>query len=116
MTRKRIKAGGAISYEVFEPGEDEDVVDGTISRSTLFCYDLELPSDFVPVAVDGEVDDFFVWGLDEVKASMMSDYHDPIKPNCYPVIIDYLLRKGHLSPEVPGYLDILRNLRGGFCG
>ena len=116
LTMKGIKSGGAVSYEVFETGEDEDVVDGIISRAVLFCYDLELPKDFVPVAVDGEVDDFFVWGLDEVKASMMKDYHDPLKPNCYLVIIDYLLREGHISPEIPGYLDILRELRSGFCG
>jgi hypothetical protein len=35
----------------------------------------------------------------------------PSSPNCYPVIIDYLLRKGHVSPDVPGYLDVLRELR-----
>ena len=116
VTRKVIKPGGAVSYEVFETGEDDDIVDGIISRAVLFCYDLELPNDFVPVAVDGEVDEFFVWGLDEVKASMVKDYHDPFKPNCYLVIIDHLLRKGYISPETPGYLDILRELRSGYCG
>jgi hypothetical protein len=27
------------------------------------------------------------------------------------VIIDYLVRHGHLSPDTPGYLDVVRELR-----
>jgi hypothetical protein len=31
------------------------------------------------------------------------------------VIIDYLVRHGHLSPDTPGYLDVVRELRSGAC-
>lgn len=121
VARKGVQAAGAISYEGFEDFSTNDAsgrseIDGFISRSVLFCYDLELPSDFVPDAVDGEVEEFFQWSMGEVIDSMVKDYHDPIKPNCYPVIIDFLLRRGHISPEVPGYLDILKELRSGYCG
>jgi len=90
-------------------------VDGIVSRSVLFCYDLYVPSDVVPIPVDGEVDEFFPWTMDLVMRSMHPDFDDPIKPNCYGVIIDCLLRHGYIRPDVPGYLDVLRELRGGTC-
>jgi len=104
-----IRPAGAISYETYSERS------GTVSRAVLFNYDLYLPSSFQPKPVDGEVDEFFLWTVDDILASMAPSYHDPIKPNCYSVIIDYLLRAGHLSPDVPGYLDVLRELRSGDC-
>ena len=109
MTRSGIRPAGAISYETYEPRKD------VISRAVLFCYDLWLPKEFRPTVVDGEVEDFVLWTLDQVKGSMALDFHDPIKPNCYLVIIDYLLRGGHISPDTPGYLNVLRELRSGSC-
>lgn len=119
LSRERASSAGAISYETFTPidgttSNSEDV-DGVINRVILFNYDLVVPSEFLPTPVDGEVDEFFLWSIDDVKRSMALDYHDPIKPNCYLVIIDYLLRVGHISPETPGYLDVLRELRSGSC-
>lgn len=104
-----IQAAGAISYECYSPKSE------FVTRCVLFCYDLHLPASFKPKPVDGEVEDFFLWDIDQIKASMDPDYPDPIKPNCYPVIIDYLLRRGHVSPDTPGYLDVMRELRSGDC-
>jgi len=104
-TSRGIQAGGAVGYESFH--------NDRISSVVLFCYDLYLPDDFIPKAVDGEVHEFFLWSVDELKESMRPDYHDPIKPNCYLVIIDFLLRAGLVSPEIPGYLDLARELRSG---
>lgn len=109
LARAGIQAAGVISYECWEPKKN------SISRVVLFNYDLYLPSDFVPKPVDGEVEEFFLWTIDEIKESIARDYADPIKPNCYVVIIDYLLRMGFVSPETPGYLDVLRELRSGDC-
>jgi len=109
VTRAGIQAAGAISYRSYVASKDG------ITRAVLFGYDLELPPSFQPVPTDGEVEEFFLWSMDEVKASMAPDFSDPIKPNCYPVIIDYLLRVGEVSPEAPGYLDVLRELRSGDC-
>lgn len=109
LVRAGIQATGAISYEGWDPKSSK------ISRVVLFNYDLYLPSDFVPKAVDGEVEEFFLWSIDQTKESMALNFPDPIKPNCYVVIIDYLLRLGFISPETPGYLDVLRELRSGDC-
>lgn len=96
ITLAGLQATGAISYETYSEKADY------VTRCVLFCYDLHLPSDFVPVPVDGEVQEFFLWNVDQIKASMAPDYHDPIKPNCYPVIIDYLMRCGHLASDTKG--------------
>jgi 8-oxo-dGTP pyrophosphatase MutT (NUDIX family) len=109
IARAGARAAGAISYEHWDPYKDK------ISRVVLFSYDLHLPKDFIPKPVDGEAEEFFLWTIDQTKESIAMDYHDPIKPNCYVVIIDYLLRMGYISPEVPGYLDVLRELRCGDC-
>ena len=109
VTRAGIQPAGAISYRSYVASKD------VITRAVLFCFDLHLPASFQPVPSDGEVEEFFLWTMDEVKASMAPDFSDPIKPNCYPVIIDYMLRCGHISPEAPGYLDVLRELRSGVC-
>eukprot|EP00539_Tryblionella_compressa_P014306 CAMPEP_0178817062 /NCGR_PEP_ID=MMETSP0746-20121128/1686_1 /TAXON_ID=913974 /ORGANISM="Nitzschia punctata, Strain CCMP561" /LENGTH=391 /DNA_ID=CAMNT_0020478131 /DNA_START=148 /DNA_END=1323 /DNA_ORIENTATION=+ len=109
IARSNIHATGVISYESFEPKRDK------VSRVVLFNYDLYLPKDFVPKPVDGEVEEFFLWSIDQLKESMARDFPDPIKPNCYVVIIEYLLRMGYISPETPGYLDIVRELRSGDC-
>ena len=124
LTKAGIKAAGAISYETIEYLPEVTVGDQNshinrcivVSRALLYCYDLYLPPDFEPKVVDGEVDSFFLWTMDEVMESMKPDYHDPFKPNCYVCIIDYLLREDYISPEVPGYLDVLRELRSGYCG
>eukprot|EP00816_Leptocylindrus_hargravesii_P011026 CAMPEP_0196823094 /NCGR_PEP_ID=MMETSP1362-20130617/86122_1 /TAXON_ID=163516 /ORGANISM="Leptocylindrus danicus, Strain CCMP1856" /LENGTH=339 /DNA_ID=CAMNT_0042202857 /DNA_START=272 /DNA_END=1291 /DNA_ORIENTATION=- len=105
---QKAKPVGAVSYEYSE-------TDGQVNRSVLFCYDIELPPDFVPVAVDGEVDEFFLKSISEVLGLMDPNCDDPIKPNCYLVIIDFLLRQGFIAPESPGYLDVLKQLRSGQC-
>jgi isopentenyldiphosphate isomerase len=109
IARAGVHAVGAISYETWNSLSDK------VTRCVLFNYDLYLPPDFEPKPVDGEVEGFCLWNMDQVKESIAKDYDDPIKPNCYVVIIDYLLRTGQVSPEAPGYLDVLRELRSGDC-
>lgn len=109
MTRNGVHATGVISYESYSPKTDR------VSRVVLFNYDLYLPEGWTPTPVDGEVETFFLWTIDQVKESMAQDYADPVKPNCYVSIIHYLVRLGYVSPDTPGYLDVLRELRSGDC-
>jgi len=111
-----LRPASVVSYEEAQKcAVDDDNSFYTISRVVLFNYDLYLPKDFVPKPVDGEVENFFLWRIDQIKESMAPDYHDPIKPNCYLVIIEYLLRMGFVSPQTKGYLDVLQELRSGDC-
>lgn len=116
LTLRGIKPAGVISYEQYGgSARAKQRGEGVLGRVVLFCYDLILPEDFVPVPKDGEVESFFTWGLEEIGKSMDPEFDDPIKPNCYPVIIDYLIRSGAISPDSPKYLDIVRTLRSGTC-
>ena len=103
---------GAVTYTSLKTGG--------LGRDVLFCYDLELPEDFQPVPVDGEVHEFFLASLREVveiiaKGTPEKDDRNSYKDNCNLVVIDFLIRHGVLSPDTPGYLDILKSLRAGDC-
>jgi hypothetical protein len=77
----------------------------------LFCYDLELPPDFVPSNNDGEVEEFMLWPLERVAETVRTTQQ--YKPNCCIVVADFLVRHGYLRPESRGYLQLLQLLRSG---
>lgn len=78
----------------------------------LWCYDLELPADFVPVAADGEVDEFMLMDIEDVAAGVSgtTDY----KFNCALVITDFLLRHGLIEADDPDYEHIVTGLHPRF--
>ena len=45
----------------------------------------------------------------------MAGAGDDYKDNCNLVVLDFLVRHGALSPDTPGYLDVVRGLRQGDC-
>jgi isopentenyldiphosphate isomerase len=92
---------GTISY-VFEE-------EGTLKPDVQYCFDLELPADFVPRNADGEIAEFMLWPVERV-AAVVRDTAD-FKFNCNLVIIDFLVRHGVVPPEHPDYLAICRGLR-----
>lgn len=99
-------AVGAISYNrVTRRGFRPDV---------LYCYDMELPDDFVPRNTDGEVEDFMLLPLHEVAAIVHDT--DDFKLNCNLVVIDFLIRHGWLEPDAPGYLALVQGLRRPLSG
>jgi 8-oxo-dGTP pyrophosphatase MutT (NUDIX family) len=93
---------GAITY-AYENAEG-------LKPDTQFCFDLELPFEFVPEPQDHEVAGFDLVPIEEV-ARIVRDTEE-FKPNCDLVIIDFLLRHGFLSPdEEPDYAAIAQGLR-----
>jgi hypothetical protein len=75
----------------------------------LFCYDLELPPDFVPVNRDGEVAEFQLWPVEHVMEIVAQTTE--FKFNCNLIVIDFAVRHGLLAPDEPDYIDILQGLR-----
>jgi 8-oxo-dGTP pyrophosphatase MutT (NUDIX family) len=86
----RANAVGAIHY-VMQEGL-------LLKPDRLDLFDLELPADFVPQVVDGEVESFQRWPAAKVIDSLCGE--DPWKPNCALVVIDFLLRHGQLDGRV----------------
>ena len=80
-----------------------------LRNDICFAFDIELPEDFQPRNTDGEIEEFYLWPIEQVKERMRTT--DDFKFNVAPVNIDFLVRHGYLSPEEPGYVDIVEGLR-----
>jgi len=94
-------AVGAVSYIL------EQQTKG-LSPEIQFVFDLELPHDFVPEAVDGEVGAFYSFTIDEIKQKIVTPEY---KPNCALIVLDFLIRKGIITAEnEPRYLEILSGM------
>lgn len=81
---------------------------------TLYCYDLELPGDFIPHCTDGEVETFYLWPVEEVM-EIVRDTNE-FKLNCNLVVIDFMIRHGHIGPEDADYLGLLQGMRPPLAG
>ncbi len=80
-----------------------------LKPDVIYCYDLELPADFTPVCMDGEVESFSLWPVEQVLATVRDS--EDFKLNCNLVLIDFLVRHGIIGPEEPDYLAIVQGLR-----
>ena len=70
-----------------------------LRRDWLYCYDLILPGDFVPAPADGEVESFELWPIERVADAVRTT--DDFKFNVNLVLIDLLLRLGHVEAADP---------------
>ena len=82
---------------------------GCCKRDVLFCYDLRLPGDFVPKPNDGEVESFALVPMDE--ACRLVAETKEFKPNVALVLVDFFVRHGIVTPEEPGYVELVKALR-----
>eukprot|EP01023_Acetabularia_acetabulum_P006360 TRINITY_DN12655_c0_g1_i2.p1 TRINITY_DN12655_c0_g1~~TRINITY_DN12655_c0_g1_i2.p1 ORF type:complete len:315 (-),score=46.68 TRINITY_DN12655_c0_g1_i2:283-1227(-) len=87
--------------------------DTGVRRDVLFVYDLQLPPDFQPNPIDGEVEEFMRLPIEQV-AEMVA-YSDEFKSNCNIVLIHFLIRHGYLTPDQEGYLELLDTLKDHDC-
>ncbi|KAI5643825.1 NUDIX domain-containing protein [Phthorimaea operculella] len=87
LAKKLIPAGCVSFYFESERG---------LFPNTEYVYDLELPLDFVPKNADGEVENFELLTADECIQRALSPQ---FKTTSAPVLLDFLIRKGHINPE-----------------
>ncbi len=95
-----MRPAGAISYVLEAPAG--------LRPDVIFNFDLELPTDFEPVNRDGEVDAFYLWDLDTVCGTVEDTTE--FKFNCALVVIDWLMRHGHVDADHPDYEALLLGL------
>ena len=67
-----------------------------LRRDRLHCYDVDLPEDFVPRPMDGEIEWFELWPLRQVLDRVRRT--DDFKFNVNLVLIDLFLREGLVDP------------------
>ena len=65
---------------------------GNSKRDCIFCFDLELPEDFVPVPQDGEVAGFQLRPVAWVLQAVLRGGEAGYKPNCNLVLTDFFIR------------------------
>lgn len=76
--------------------------------NTEYVFDLELPLDFVPFNADGEVQDFALLSARDCYERLFSD---DFKTTSVPVVLDFLIRQGLVTPETePNYTQVLELL------
>ncbi|HTI02407.1 MAG TPA: DUF4743 domain-containing protein [Acidisoma sp.] len=68
-----------------------------LRRDLLYCYDLDLPEDFMPSPSDGEVAGFELWPIERVFETVLET--DAFKFNVNLVLIDLFLRQGLVRDE-----------------
>ncbi|KAG9256626.1 NUDIX hydrolase domain-like protein [Emericellopsis atlantica] len=84
---------------------------GLFHSEILYVYDMELPADVVPSPGDDEVEEFVLMDVEEMKQRMVDG---EFKPNVCPVMVDFLIRHGHVTADTEGegmYVEICRRLR-----
>jgi 8-oxo-dGTP pyrophosphatase MutT (NUDIX family) len=84
---ERARNVGRFTYAMERP-------DG-LRRDIIHCYELELPADFVPHPVDGEIEGFTLWRLDALVAAVRGGI--AFKFNVMPVLIGLFLRHGAVT-------------------
>ena len=83
-----------------------------LRRDLLHCYDLELPADFKPLSVDGEIDRFELWPAARVVVRVRDT--DDFKFNVNLVLIDLFIRHGLLLADEAAALRRALDQTGGF--
>ncbi|KAF9238929.1 NUDIX hydrolase domain-like protein [Melanogaster broomeanus] len=110
IVRAHAKAVGSISY-YFQTAA------GWLQPEVEYVYDLRVPpgvdpTPFQPKPLDGEVESFDLLPLDVVITKMKQGL---FKANCAAVLIDFLIRRGYLTPDnEPDFMEILTGLHGRF--
>ena len=81
---------------------------GLIMPECQYVYDMEVDADVVLVPGDNEVEEFYLWPVDKVKAALADG---EFKPNCALVLLDFFVRHGVLTAEnEPNYTEIVSRL------
>ncbi|MBM3545914.1 MAG: DUF4743 domain-containing protein [Alphaproteobacteria bacterium] len=108
VARRGIPVGIVNYVMATEPGMGGD----GLYRHCLHCFDLELPEDFTPVSADGEVAEFSLLPVVEVRQIIETSFR--FKFNCALIIIDFLIRHGLVRPDHPDYIELYAGLRSSF--
>lgn len=93
LVRSKARAAGTITYWYVRDERAGGEV-GLLQPEVQYIYDLELPEDVVPKPGDDEVEEFYLWSVDEVQDAMKKG---EFKPNCSLVVLDFLVRHGILT-------------------
>jgi 8-oxo-dGTP pyrophosphatase MutT (NUDIX family) len=107
LVRENVSYHGTVTYTYIREsragGES-----GLVQPECEYIYDLELPADVLPKPNDSEVEEFYLWTVDEIQERMAKG---EFKPNCALIMLDFFIRHGILTKEnEKNYDEIQRRL------
>jgi len=66
-----------------------------MKHSMYYSCDLEVPRSWSPRAVDGEVEEFLLYTMDELERELR--YGTAVRPSMVAVLVDFMIRHGQLK-------------------
>ncbi len=66
-----------------------------MKRSFYYSFDLEVPSDWTPIPVDGEVSEFKLYSMNELEKELL--FGDAVRPAMRAVLLDFMMRHGEFT-------------------
>ncbi|KAI1426609.1 NUDIX hydrolase domain-like protein [Xylaria sp. FL1777] len=107
VMRERARFTGMVTY-IYITDERAGGETGQIYPETQWVYEIELPADERPMPKDGEVAEFYLWTVDEVREELARGH---FKFNCALILADFFIRHGIITAEnEPDYAEILQRL------
>ncbi|KAF2009958.1 thiamine pyrophosphokinase [Aaosphaeria arxii CBS 175.79] len=107
LVRKGAKACGTVTYHHIRT-EKAGGETKLLQPECQYIWDLELPKDVIPKPGDDEVEEFYLWSVEEVQEAMRKG---EFKPNCALVVLDFFVRHGILTCEnEKDYIEIVSRL------
>lgn len=104
VVRGRVRPAGTVTYFHIRT-EKAGGETRLMQPECQYVYDIELPADVIPTPGDDEVEEFYLWGVEEVKGAMA---RGEFKPNCALVMLDFFIRHGVLTSEnEKDYIEIV---------
>lgn len=105
IVRKNVKAHDALTY-MYIRGATAGGETGLVQPECEYIYDLELPADVIPKPNDSEVEQFYLWTVEEVQEHMkMGEF----KANCGIVLLDFFIRHSILTRENESHFDEIKS-------
>ncbi|KAH8681624.1 NUDIX domain-containing protein [Xylariales sp. PMI_506] len=107
LMRERCKVAGTVVL-IHVTDERAGGEKGMIYPETQWVYDLELPADVKPTPKDGEVEEFYLWTVEETQAALA---RGEFKPNCGLILLDFFVRRGIVTREnEPQFEEMVRKM------
>lgn len=99
FVKSHIKSTGVVSYMYLTK-------DGRVQPEVEYTYDIKFDDEEnIIKPQDGEAESLQLLDVDQVLEKL---HNKEFKPNCGLIIVDFLIRHGHITPEnEPNYLEIV---------
>lgn len=95
LVRSNAKSCGMVSY-FYIRDQRAGGETGLLQPEVQYVYDLEIDPSVVPKPADDEVEEFYLWTVEEVQTALAEGQ---FKPNCAVVLLDFFVRHGILTAD-----------------